>query len=121
MNVSVFQILFGFRTLFSIDVFDSFHYVLEKSFCSKFIFDFCLGHQNTLSELDANGEHTIVVGFVTIKPILLKASARVLPCWCALQRKIANALLLILADAAFVNSSSAANRYAASASGSVFV
>ena len=43
-----------------------FYYVLEESVCSKFSFDFCLGHQINVGEVDVIDceAHSIVVRFV---------------------------------------------------------
>ena len=65
----LFKPFFRFWTLIPIADFDSFHYNLEESVCSKFSFDFSLGHQITLSEVDVIDcdAHSIVVGFVFVK------------------------------------------------------
>ena len=42
---------------FPIAAFDSFHYILKESVCSKFGFNFCLGHQINLSEVDVHRRH----------------------------------------------------------------
>ena len=60
---------FSASTLFPIAAFDSFHYVPEESVRSKFSFEFCLGHQITVGEVDAIDceAHSIVVRFVFAK------------------------------------------------------
>ena len=57
------------KNFFPIAAFDSFHYVLEESVCFNFSFDFFLGHQITLGEVEYIDceAHSIVVRFVFVK------------------------------------------------------
>ena len=82
----LFESFFRFWTFFPIAAFGSFHY--EESVCSEFSFDFSLGHQITLSEVDVIDceAHSIVVGFVFVKIHSAQSiCVGYLLSWCVLQ------------------------------------